>query len=61
MDRLLDIIKAPDFPGGAKIIYDREEMRKIYETGVGRFTMRAKYEYIKKTNSIDILEIPNSS
>jgi DNA gyrase subunit A len=61
IDRLLDIIKAPDFPGGAQIIYDREQMRKIYETGVGSFKMRSKYEYIKKDNCIDILEIPYSS
>ena len=60
-DRLLDIIKAPDFSGGAQIIYDREQMRKIYETGVGSFKMRAKYEYVKKDNCIDILEIPYSS
>ncbi len=60
-DRLLDIIKAPDFPGGAKIIYDREQMRKIYETGLGSFKMRARYEYVKKDHSIDILEIPYSS
>ena len=61
VDRMLDLVKAPDFPGGAEIIYDREQMRKIYETGVGSFRMRAKYEYVKKTNSIDILEIPYSS
>ena len=61
VDRLLDIIKAPDFSGGAQIIYDREQMRKIYETGVGSFKMRAKYEYDKKENCIDILEIPYSS
>ena len=61
VDRLLDIIKAPDFPGGAKIIYDREQMRKIYETGVGSFKMRARYEYVKKDNCIDVLEIPYSS
>ena len=61
IDRLLDIIKAPDFPGGAQIIYDREQMRKIYETGVGSFKMRAKYVYDKKENCIDILEIPYSS
>ncbi len=61
IDRLLDIIKAPDFSGGAQILYDREQMRKIYETGLGSFKMRAKYEYIKKDNSIDILEIPYSS
>ena len=61
IDRLLDIIKAPDFPGGAQIIYDREQMRKIYETGNGSFKMRSKYEYNKKDNCIDILEIPYSS
>ncbi len=61
LDRMLDIVKAPDFPGGAKIIYDREQMRKIYETGVGSFKMRAKYEYNKKDNCIDVLEIPYSS
>ena len=61
IDRLLDIVKAPDFPGGAEIIYDREQMRKIYETGSGSFKMRSKYEYIKKDNCIDILEIPYSS
>lgn len=61
VDRLLDLIKAPDFPGGAEIIYDREQMRRIYETGTGSFKMRSKYEYIKKDNCIDILEIPYSS
>ena len=61
LDRMLDIVKAPDFPGGAKIIYDREQMRKIYETGVGSFKMRARYEYNKKDNCIDVLEIPYSS
>ena len=60
-DRLLDIIKAPDFSGGAEIIYDREQMRKIYETGSGSFKMRAKYQYNKKDNSIAITEIPYSS
>ena len=60
-DRLLDILKAPDFSGGAEIIYDREQMRKIYETGSGSFKMRAKYEYVKKEHCIDILEIPYSS
>ncbi len=60
-DRLLDIIKAPDFPGGGEILYDRETMRKIYETGVGSIKMRARYEYRKKENCIDILEIPYPS
>ncbi len=60
-DRLLDIIKAPDFPGGAKIIYDREQMRKIYETGLGSFKMRAKYVYNSEENRIEVVEIPYSS
>ncbi len=61
IDRMLDIVKAPDFPGGAQILYDRDQMRKIYETGYGSFRMRAKYEYVKKNNCIDVLEIPYSS
>ena len=61
IDRMLDIVKAPDFPGGAQIIYDRDQMRKIYETGSGSFKMRCKYEYVKKNSCIDVLEIPYSS
>ena len=61
IDRILDIIQAPDFPGGAQIIYDREQMRKIYETGVGSFSMRAKWRYVKADNSIEVLEIPYSA
>ena len=61
IDRILDIMPAPDFPGGAEIIYDREQMRKIYENGTGSFKMRAKYQYVKKENQIEILEIPYSS
>ena len=36
-------------------------MKKIYETGLGSFKMRAKWEYSKKDNCIDVLEIPYSS
>ena len=61
VDRLLDIIKAPDFSGGAEILYDRDQMKKIYETGAGSFRMRAKYEINRKEHFIDILEIPYSS
>ena len=55
---LLDVMPAPDFPFGASIIYNREEMAEIYKTGRGSFKMRAKYEYDKKQNCIDIKEIP---
>ena len=61
VDRLLDIIKAPDFSGGGLLIYDREQMRHIYETGQGSFRVRARYQYDKNANCIDILQIPYST
>ena len=54
----LDIIKAPDFSTGAYLLYSREQMSEIYKTGKGSFRMRAKYEYNKKDNCIEITEIP---
>lgn len=60
-DELLDIIKAPDFSGGAGIIYDKEKLREIYNTGEGSFTLRARYTYDKNENCIEILEIPYST
>ena len=61
VERIMEIIKAPDFSGGATILYDYEQMKEIYLTGSGRFKMQAKYVYDKKNNSIDITEIPYSS
>ncbi len=55
---LTDILKAPDFSTGGDIIYNREEMAEIYKTGRGTFKIRAKYVYDKKSNCIDITEIP---
>ncbi len=60
-DQLLDVIKAPDFSGGAGIIYDRGKLYDIYERGEGSFTLRAKYTYDKNENCIEILEIPYST
>lgn len=53
-----DTLKAPDFPGGGKIIYNREEMEKIYSTGRGGIKIQARYTYDKSNNCIDITEIP---
>ena len=61
VERIMEIIKAPDFSGGATILYDAEQMKKIYLTGIGSFKMQAKWAYDKKNHSIDILEIPYSS
>lgn len=60
-DTLLDIVKGPDFPGGAYIIYDREAMRQVYETGRGPIKLRARYSYDKEANCIDITQIPYST
>ncbi|MBQ7829402.1 MAG: topoisomerase IV [Clostridia bacterium] len=61
VDKIMDIIKAPDFPGGGQIIYDREQMRAIYETGDGSFKIRSRYSYDPDANCIDILQIPYST
>ena len=61
VDRMMEIIKAPDFSGGGFLIYDKDALRTIYETGVGSVKLRARYEYNPDDNSIDILEIPYSS
>lgn len=60
-EKLLDIIKAPDFPGGGQIIYNRDSMREVFETGSGSVRIRSKYKYDPKANCIDILEIPYST
>ena len=60
-DKILDLIKAPDFPCGGAIIYDRETMRQIYETGSGSVRIRSRYNYDKANNCIDIIQIPYST
>ncbi len=60
-ERMLDIVKAPDFSGGGLLVYEREKMRQLYETGVGSVKLRARYSYNKNDQSIDILQIPYSS
>lgn len=60
-ERLLDVIKGPDFSCGGYLIYDRDELREIYQTGHGSFKLRSKYVYDEKANCIDIVEIPYST
>lgn len=58
---LQDIMPAPDFPGGAMLIYDEAHARQILKTGRGTFKMRAVYEIDRKNNLIEISEIPYST
>ena len=60
-ERLMELIKGPDFPGGGLLIYDREQMKQVFETGVGPVKLRARYRYDKEANCIDILQIPYST
>ena len=60
-DKLMDLIKAPDFSGGANLIYDREQLKNIYETGQGSVKLRARYTYDKQNGCLEILQIPYST
>ena len=55
---LLDIIKGPDFTTGGYMVYNRQQLSDIYETGRGKIKLRAKYRYLKSENIIEITEIP---
>lgn len=60
-EKLMELIKAPDFSGGGEIIYETEQMRSIFETGQGSVRIRSVYKYEKDENCIDILQIPYST
>ncbi len=49
---------APDFPGGGQILYNKDELQKVYHTGRGSIKVRARYTYDKDANCIDITQIP---
>lgn len=53
-----DTLVAPDFVGGGFVIYDKDELDKIYNTGRGSVKVRARYTYDKQYNCIDITQIP---
>ncbi|MGN1415805.1 MAG: DNA gyrase subunit A [Oscillospiraceae bacterium] len=54
----LTTLKGPDFPGGGLLVYDEEELKKIYSTGRGSVKIRSKYEYDSSDRCIDVKEIP---
>ena len=55
---LFQVLQAPDFPGGGQLIFDREQMGKIYDTGRGSFRVRSRWAFDKSANCIDITQIP---
>lgn len=58
---ILSTLKGPDFPGGGYYVYNEPELAKIYETGRGSMKIRAKYNYDKAANCIEVTEIPYST
>ena len=55
---ILSTLKGPDFPGGGFLLYDEEELNKVYETGRGSIKIRSKYGYDKVSNCIEVTQIP---
>ena len=49
---LLDTLRAPDFPTGGQLLYDRKEMENIYRTGRGSFKVRCKWRYDKQEMAV---------
>lgn len=58
---VMQTLPAPDFIGGCQIIYDENALRQVYETGKGGIKLRARYEYDKSANCIDVLSIPSTT
>ncbi len=58
---VLSTLKGPDFPGGGYFLYNEQDIRKIYDTGRGSFRIRAKYNYDKQANCLEITQIPYST
>ncbi len=43
IERVMQIVRGPDFPLGGEILESRETLRQIYETGSGRIRTRGTY------------------
>ncbi len=54
----LSTLKGPDFPGGGFMLYDEDELEKIYRTGRGSVKVRSRYQYDKDSNCIEVTQIP---
>ena len=45
LEEVLEVLPAPDFPGGGQIISTPEEIRDIYRTGRGSLKLRARWHF----------------
>lgn len=44
-DELLEIVKGPDFPGGAQVISSASDIKNVYRSGYGNLEVRATYHF----------------
>ena len=44
-DELLEIVKGPDFPGGAQVISFASDIKNVYRSGYGNLQVRATYHF----------------
>ena len=58
---ILETLPGPDFSTGAELLFDEAATREIYSTGRGSFKLRAKWQYVKEGNLIEITQIPYST
>ncbi|MBQ9860320.1 MAG: topoisomerase IV [Clostridia bacterium] len=58
---ILSTLKAPDFPGGGQLVYERDVLQKVYDTGRGSIRVRSVYQYDKSNNCIEVTQIPYST
>lgn len=61
--QLMKYIKGPDFPLGGRIVTERTEIRKAYETGKGSFKTRGEWRFDKQgrkelKNRLVIFSVP---
>ena len=55
---ILETLPGPDFSTGAELLFDEAATREVYATGRGSFKLRAKWNYVKEKNIIEITQIP---
>lgn len=55
---IISTMKGPDFPGGGLMLYDENELKKVFETGRGSIKVRSKYSFDKAANCLEITQIP---
>ena len=55
---ILETLPGPDFSTGGQLLFDEAATREVYSTGRGSFKLRAKWNYVKEGNLIEITQIP---